>query len=452
MNRNSLRTAALLALASSFFPASPIAAQQETDADLDQRLRVLERKVELQEQAAAEKAQTAPSFTAGKDGFSWKSADGAYVLKLRGYFHADGRFFAQDELKPATTNLLLRRIRPIFEATVAKYFDLRIMPDWGGGTAVLQDGYVEYRLSPMLKWRAGKFKPPVGAERLQSATEIVFVERALPTNLVPNRDIGLQVSGDLVDSRVNYALGIFNGVADGASADGDTNDNKEWAGRVYAWPFKNALSRFLPGLGLGIAASVGENTGAAASTGLGSLRSPGQQTIFSYVSDGQPAGTVVASGRRLRWSPSGAWYVDRFGLQGEYVESAQQIRLGTNKREHGVRAWQFTGSFLLTGDAYTARGVSPRKPFDSAAGTWGAVALDGRVSKLAVESDAFPIFANPNASIADARSMAGGVSWFLSRNVKLVFDYEETKYKGGAAAGGDRETEKVLFTRTQFSF
>jgi phosphate-selective porin OprO/OprP len=251
---------------------------------------------------------------------------------------------------------------------------------------------------------------------------------------------------------VTYALGIFNGVADGGSVDGDINDNKEWGGRIHAWPFKHAVSRFLPGLGLGISASVGQNQSTASSTGLGQIRSPGQQTIFSYLSDGQAAGTVVAAGRRVRWSPHGSFYVARLGVHAEYVESSQEIRLGASALEHESRAWQVTGSFLLTRDTYTARGVSPSRPFDSGAGAWGAVALDGRVSRLNVESSAFPVFANPASSISDAESWAAGVSWFLSRNVKLVFDYEETKYEGGAAAGGDRETERVLFTRTQFSF
>ena len=38
---------------------------------------------------------------------------------------------------------------------------------------------------------AGKFKVPVGLERLESATDIRFIERGFPTSLVPNRDLGV---------------------------------------------------------------------------------------------------------------------------------------------------------------------------------------------------------------------------------------------------------------------
>lgn len=423
-------------------------------ANIDQRLRILERQQEIDKEAIAAKSTTTPTNVAGPEGFSWKSADGAYSLRMRGYVHSDGRFFIADSLRQGTSILSLRRIRPIFEVTVAKRFDFRIMPDWGGGTAVLQDGYVEFRASPKFKLRTGKFKPPVGFERLQSATELVFVERALPTNLVPNRDLGFQVSGDLAEAALTYAVGIFNGAPDGGSVDTDINDNKEVMGRVFVSPFKKSMSRFLPGLGLGISASVGENKGTAGSTGLGQIRSAGQQTIFGYRSDGLAAGTVVAQGRRLRWSPQGSWYWERVGFQAEYVESSQEIAFGTDRLDHESRASQFTGSLLLTSDTYTSRGVNPKRPFDLDTGAWGAIALDGRYSKLNVEGSAFPIFANPTSSVTSAREWGAGLTWFMNRHVKLVCDYGQTEFEGGAppTVGGDRETEKVLAIRSQYTF
>jgi phosphate-selective porin OprO/OprP len=36
--------------------------------------------------------------------------------------------------------------------------------------------------------------------------------------------------------------------------------------------------------------------------------------------------------------------------------------------------------------------------------------------------------------------------------LKLVADYEETSFDGGAAGGKDRDTERVVFTRAQVSF
>jgi len=205
--------------------------------ELDQKIRVLDRKIEIDKEAAAEKAKTAGQANASKDGFSLRSADGNFVLRLRGYAQFDGRFWTQDEQKPQVETFLLRRVRPIFEGTVYKIFDFRIMPDFGQGQTVLFDAYLEARFNPAFRVRAGKFKPPVGLERLQSATDILFVERALPTNLVPNRDLGVQVGGDLAGGAVNYALGVFNGVPDLGNGDADSNNDKDVAARVFFQPF-----------------------------------------------------------------------------------------------------------------------------------------------------------------------------------------------------------------------
>ena len=67
---------------------------------------------------------------------------------------------------------------------------------------------------------------------------MLFVERGLPTNLVPNRDVGAQIHGDLFDGAFTYAFGAFNGVVDGGSGDLDNNDSKEFAGRLFGFPFK----------------------------------------------------------------------------------------------------------------------------------------------------------------------------------------------------------------------
>ena len=40
--------------------------------------------------------------TAGKDGFSLKSADNSFQLRIRGYIQADGRFFADDKERALT--------------------------------------------------------------------------------------------------------------------------------------------------------------------------------------------------------------------------------------------------------------------------------------------------------------------------------------------------------------
>src|SRR5262249_47368638 len=155
----------------------------------------------------AEKKNPSAAFSA--EGLVVQSESGDYRLQLRGYAQVDGRFFSSDTAALAIDTFLLRRARPIFLGTVAKYFDFNITPDFGGGTTVLQDAYLDARYSTKLRLQVGKFKAPVGLERLQSAANIHFVERAFPTALVPNREVGVQLHGELAAGVVAYAAGVF---------------------------------------------------------------------------------------------------------------------------------------------------------------------------------------------------------------------------------------------------
>jgi phosphate-selective porin OprO/OprP len=445
-----------------FLAAGPLRAQEpetktpdEKIQELEQKVLVLERKDELRQEAEAEKAKASTSVTSGKDGFSIKSADNAFVLKLRGYVQLDGRFFSDDRQKPGIDTFTLRRVRPIFEGTVYKIFDFRLMPDFGQGTTTLYDAYLEARFSPYFKVRAGKFKPPVGLERLQSATDILFVERALPTNLVPNRDLGIQVSGDFNSGVVSYALGVFNGVVDGGNqADADNNNSKDTAGRLFFQPFAVSGGP-LKNLGLGVAASTGIHEGTLTAPGLPSYKTPAQQTFFSYRSDGTAAGTVLADGRHTRFSPQGYFYSGPFGLLAEYVQSKQEVRRGAVAGDLDHRSWQAAASWVIAGGEASFRGVQPKKTFDPASHTWGAFEIAARYSKLDLDDKSFSVFANPASSPRSSQAWALGLNWYLNKNVRVMLDYERTTFDGGAGSTAlvtDRIPEKILFSRFQISY
>ena len=424
---------------------------EEAIEELSTQIKVLARQVELDKEAATERARTLPTPAAGRSGFSIQSSDGNFRLRLRGYLHSDGRFFLNDSGNRGVDTFVLRRVRPIVEATMYNLFDFRIMPDFGGGTTVLQDAYVDARLSPKFKIRAGKFKPPVGFERLMSATEMPFIERALPTSLVPNRDLGLMLHGDIVGGNLAYAAGVFNGVADGGSADLDIQDGKEVAGRLFAQPFRTRRDSPVQGLGFGVAASYGNHRGAsAAATGLPAFRTAGQTTFFSFRGDDPVLGPVLANGGRTRVSPQVHYYYGAFGLLGEYVLSSQKVRRGTNATTLDNTSWQVAGSWVLTGETPSYRGVTPRTSFDTKAGTWGAFEVTARYTALEIDADTFPLFANPASASSGARAATVGLNWLLNTGVKLQVNYERTQFDTVGTVR--REAEHDLLTRVQFSF
>ena len=299
--------------------------------------------------------------------------------------------------------------------------------------------------------RAGKFKPPVGLERLMSATAISFTERALPTSLVPNRDLGIQISGTVLRGGVSYAGGVFNGVDDGALADTDPNNDKEFDARIMVQPFTSTLG-VLRGLSVGVAGTRGTQRGTVTAPGLPGYRSPGQNSFFTYRSNAQATGTTIANGTRQRIMPQASYYLGAFGAIGEYAISRNDVLLSTTSAQLEHRAWQATAGLVLTGEDASAAGVKPNAVFDPANKTWGALELVGRVHALEIDKDAFPTFADPARSASAANAWAVGLNWYLNSNVKLVLDYEQTRFTGGAANGADRTSEKALFGRVQFAF
>src|SRR5690606_30675670 len=157
--------------------------------------------------------------SAGQDGFAIESGNGDFRLQIGLLLHADGRFAIDDDDERVTDTFALKRVRPYLRGRFSRRFEFFLNPDFAGGTLVVQDAYVDTVFTQAFRIRAGKAKTPFGLERLQSASGMLFFNRAFPTSLAPNRDLGIQLLGDLRGGLVSYAVGVLNGVTDGGSAD-----------------------------------------------------------------------------------------------------------------------------------------------------------------------------------------------------------------------------------------
>lgn len=448
-------TASALALLAATAPgyAQEVPRESPVSAEaLDQRLRVLERKLELQAEDTAAKTTKDPvvALSTAK-GLSIKSpASDGIGLKLKGLVQADGRFFIDDEQVPQNDGFLFRRVRPTLEGSWGPLLGFRLTPEFAGDSATLVDAYIDLKFDPRATVRVGKVKGPVGLERLQSGGATGLIERGFATELAPNRDLGVQLQGELFGSTLGYVIGAYNGAPDGRDAATANPDNEfEYAGRVFWEPFKSAASGW-SGLGIGVGASVGDSFGAGNNV-LPRYRTPGQAQFFGYASN------VAADGLHRRWSPQGYFYRGGFGLLAEYISAEQEVRVtsGANlgRRKHLVnQAWNATAHWVLTGEDAGYKGVArPNRPFTPAAAGWGALELVARYGELDVDDDAFPLFANPTTSASGAQAWGLGLNWYLTANLKLVANYTRTTFDRGAISG-NREDEQAFFTRAQLSF
>jgi phosphate-selective porin OprO/OprP len=467
--KHTLRAAIFAAL------ALPLAAQAQEVSneellkrieEQEQKILVLERKLEITDEAAASAKESAAVVSAGPKGFTLKSADGKNQLKLRGTLHLDGRYLDGTDPGGVVDSFQATRVRPIFEGTFANIFDFRFMPDFGQGRTVIQDAWVNARFNPAAALQFGKFKSPVGLERLQSANDMKWVQRAYPTSLAPNRDMGFQLGGDVGGGRFSYQLAYLNGSNDGSSAetftDADVNDDKEYALRLFAHPFAESDSFAVRGLGIGIAGTFTDQAGNSLQPLLPSFRTPGQSTFFRFrqfsTTVGAPAGTI-ADGERTRLAPQLYYYVGSFGLMGEYTEVSQDVSrvvpAGVRERTVDTSAWQLAVSYFLTGEEASFRGYQPKTRFSLEDNTAGAFELKARVQSLSVGDEAFAgganSFADPLASASQADSWGVGLNWYLNENVKWLLDYEHTTFEGGAATG-DRADEDAVQLRLAVAF
>lgn len=420
---------------------------EERVALLEKQVQLLTRVGEVSKEVQIKKDTETPMVQAGKDGFGIRSADQDFNLKFRALVQADGRYFAGDNTSTGTNQYLIRRLRPSIEGTVYKYFDFKLVTDFAGSSAAVQDAFIDFKYWKAASLRAGKFKSPMSLEALQSDPNRFFVESSLVSNLVPNRDLGFDLHGDLFEDRLSYDLAVMNGAQDRTSIDTDNHDDKDFIARIFTHPFKNSSNDWISGLGFGVAASAGRSHGSSTSSQLPSFVSPGQQTFFAYNSG------VFADGERNRINPQAYWFKGPVGLMGEWVVSSQRVKANNVSAATLTNyAWNIAGSYVVTGEDSSYNGVIPRRNLDIKNGTWGALELVSRLHQLKADSDSNLVFANPTSAAKGATAWAIGFNWYLNKYVRIMTNFEQTLFNGGRASLGDRKNENAFLSRAQLQF
>ncbi|HQR50526.1 MAG TPA: porin [Methylophilaceae bacterium] len=495
--------------------------------ELDQKVRVLARKEELQEEDLEKQKKETPKIKASASGFGLESADGKNSIKLQGLLQSDYRAynnayrdvrsrsdFRAGDLDNGLTGFsntgdgwLIRRARPTVLGTLFGKYDYRFTEDFAGGNATVVDAYVDARFDPAFQVQVGKYKSQFSLERLQGGGNIKFIERSYVANdIAPNRDLGINLHGDVLDKKLSYSLAYNNGVQDGGniSTGTDFNGASEYTARLFTTPFKDQDSA-LSGLGFGLAATHAHFSGQAnlnytdtsaangSWNGLPSYVSDGQNTVFRYNTwtSGSTPG-AVADGTRFRLSPQANYYYGPFGLITEYVRISQGVSNYTggspaaggtatdfviNKSSNKTLnhdAWQIAGSWLLTGEDASFGKVKPKQDFDLDKGGWGAWELVARYHELYAPckskagtsyTQAAGAYSDLSKSVKSAHSYDLGVNWYLNEDVKVAVNYLHTTFEGGDIKPGtganilangsnvaDRSDEQAIFARFQISY
>ncbi len=446
-------------------PTDDLAARLD---EIDQLARIAARKHEILEEQAEKRAKEAPKLSIDDKGFAITLPDKSFALRIRGLVQGDGRFFLDNDALAANDTFLVRKFRPSLEGTLFSIVDFRLLPEFAGTVQVL-DGYVDLHPWNWLRLRVGKYKAPIGLERLQGDPDRAFLEQTLVQNLSSQRDVGLQLWGDVAGGIVHYVIGAFNGAPDGTGADTDLNHAKDFQGRLFFHPLRTEALGNYGNLGIGVSAGTGHRKGrlptstAAAATGLSPFRTAGQNTFFSYLApatDTTGATTTFTNQRSTRVNPQLYYYQRWFGLLAEYLWLKQGVQKGNTTTVLTHQAAAATLSVTLGGtEGYD--GATPDHVFDTKKGHWGALQIAARWNWLKADNDTFPVYANPVASARSAQGFGGAVTWVPRRSLHYTVSFEQTRFKGGGGTAAtatapanvtDRLTENVVIGRAQLNF
>lgn len=264
-------------------------------------------------------------------------------LAIGGLIQAQGEFGnAPDSRFPGTDRFLARRMRLNVQGSFAEHFEFKLEGEFGNGStaanagyrAQMTDGFVAWTRYDAAKLKLGQFKTPFGFEQLASDPRLYTAERSLPNDrLTLGRQIGLGMSGDFLENRLNYSAGVFNG--SGVNNGFNDNENFTVAGRVAGMPLKTKWK------GQAVEWSMGANayqTDDASSTvpGFGLDFTPAtaaRDNIFHGERHAWGVDTQLAFGRfgamaeylRAYFDPSNNLPADRFEADGWYVLSYYDI-------------------------------------------------------------------------------------------------------------------------------
>lgn len=415
-----------------------------------------------------------------KDGLKFESADGNTKGHIGGRFLEHARFstggedaFGVPVGAPAGAfgdrrpdGFFIRQARLEMSGLFYNQFEFKVQYDAPtaavADSGTIQDGYIGWMPMPEFNIRFGQMKEPFSQEETTSTRFIDFVERSVMNRLTPARDIGVMFHGKLLDGQVGYEAGFFNGQGRGVF---DNDDEKDFAARIQAYPFKTIDSIWTKNLRLGIAGTFGSVDNDSV---YPDYTSP--ETTLRWL---DVDGTVVHDGDRERFGAELAWLIGPVGLRGEWMVRSTEVReIFPVSPITGVLSasvpgdihddgWYLAATWLVTGEDKTMESRTvPAEPFDIEKGTFGAFELALRIAQTSVENDVFDdAFATSLVAAGSNNSnkinaLTAGFNWYLTRNFRTSFDYVHNWMADDVLIGPTRrdDEENVFLMRFQIDF
>jgi phosphate-selective porin OprO/OprP len=239
------------------------------------------------------------------------------------------------------------------------------------------------------------------------------------------------VHGSLLQERVYYAAGLFNGDGIDGSSRGTQSDTPEAAGRLVFAPFKSTSWEWLESLQFGGSGGIANIDLANVDLEVKSTGMVGTNRNLYVLNANTKFGVLQDVDQRRRFGLEAAWAWGPVGVQGEYfyLGYTDLEPAGGPARDADFSAWYVSAIFCLTGEHPTySKGVFeplvPKQDFRLGGSGFGALALSVRVEHF--EGDKDWITEDAFVSVRDADAFSVALSWILNPYVRVIVDYSQT--------------------------
>ena len=391
-------------------------------------------------------------------GFEISTTDDEYQLQFHNLTQVDYRGYrnAGEGLSAAGANLpttnhdtfLIQRQWNIFTGRLTKDYEYFVATQLTQTSFNILWAWLNVHYDDRLQLKVGRMFTPFTYEYyFISAAWLINPERSLfGNNFNMNNDVGMQAWGQLLKKRIDYAVGIFNGVRAGFI---DLKDSKDLIAFMNFRPFLESDMPLLKYLNVGGSVDTGNEFNLPVPT---TLRTNSNIANDTTTPQGVPFlsfnSNVRESGWRALWDLHMAYYYKHLSLIGEWQSGFQDYALVNSPaaRTHlPINGFYVQAGYFLTGENITARNVvKPNRDFSIRKSKFGpgAIELAGRYSLLDINPQVFTAgLADPNLWANRVYNVNLGVNWYLTQYIKVYMGWEHDGFNNPVVfAPGRRQT------------
>lgn len=400
-----------------------------------------------------------------------QTADGKFSLSLRSLLQYDVASYSQDNRALSGTDLssgsLFRRARFGFQGKAFGDWSYAFQYEAGGSAiegGTVSDAYIQYDGFKWAKFRVGAFSPPQGIDDQTGSGDLIFLERAAPS------DLARGVAGS--DGRKNF-LGV-------TSYNDDYYAAVTWsgarAGDAAVFDSQQALVgrlayRFVKSADANAQISVsGTHVLKLADTAAGPT-GPSAINLQTRPENNVDGTRLIGTGN-INARGVDVWGVEAAGNWKSLYGQAGYFGYAVDRRDSPLvnpsfNGWYVQGTWVLTGEARrynaeTATWQNPRpdKPFSLKNPGIGAWELTGRYSELDLD---FRPGVQGATLVANTGGIRGGkqkafttgFNWYPNNVIRFIFNYQHVNVNRiGAAApfGQIGQDVDILAARAQLAF